>query len=333
MRDKELKALLEKYLNGNATPEEERLVNDWYDALSDQRSPSLDEHARGSLRDFYWRELKLRMKDRHATVPMWPRLVAVAASLAVIAVAIFYFRPSAERNHVAEIQSVPREVVKENFSSEIMKVTLPDRSTVTLFPNSTLRYGEDFNRDQRRIELSGQAFFEVAHDAERPFFVYANDVVAKVLGTSFSVTAYPADDSVTIMVKTGRVLVRAKTKRGDGQLADEELILVPNQQAIYSRNTREAALMELHQPNIVIRDEQAIKVRFEGAPVSEVFRTLADMYKVEIEFDEAAFSTCSITTSSTGKDMYERIDVICEIIGATYTIQDNRILISGSGCN
>lgn len=333
MGDKRLKALLEKYLNGSATPEEKQLVNDWYDALHEQKTPFLDEQARRSLRAFYWKELKARMHGKHQTRRMWPAFFAVAASLTLIAVTIFYFMPPREDSRVSGVESTSQEVVVGNTTSQIRMVTLPDLSTVTLFPKSTLRYGKDFNINQRRIDLAGQAFFEVTHDAERPFFVYANDVVAKVLGTSFSVTAYPADDSVTIMVKTGRVLVRAKTKREDGQLEDRELILAPNQQAVYSRNNYEAAFMELDQPNIVIRHEQAVKVRFEGAPVSEVFKTLADMYKVQIEFDEAAFSTCSITTSSSGKDMYERIDVICEIIGATYTIKDNKIMISGSGCN
>lgn len=333
MPHEKLKDLLRKYLDGTATRDEERVVNDWYNSLSEKKDARLEEPLRSHLRASYWNAIKAAIRVKRSERPMWPRLVAVAASVSLLAVVFFYALPGAHDNHVAQtVRPLPVKVV-DNPSSEIMMIQLPDSSTVTLFPNSTLRYDEDFNVAQRKVDLTGQAFFEIFHDAEKPFSVFANEVVATVLGTSFSVTAYPADDSVTVMVKTGRVSVLARTMRDDGELEDKEVVLVRNEQAIYDRSAYQVALMRLDQPNVVIRHEEALKVRFDATPLSEVFETLEKLYKVDIEFDEAVFSTCSITTVASGKDMYERIDVICEIIGATYTIEGNRILINGTGCN
>src|SRR5690606_28024749 len=95
---------------------------------------------------------------------------------------------------------------------------------------------------------------------------------------------------------------------------------------------RKVARALVNDPKIIISREEVEKIRFEGAPISDIFRALEKMYGVEILFDETKFSDCTITTSVDGKDLYERIDVICEITGARYSVEETRIIIQGTGC-
>jgi hypothetical protein len=204
---------------------------------------------------------------------------------------------------------------------------------VTLSPGSSLRYTDTFNNRDRRVQLSGQAFFEIFHNQQKPFYVFANEVVTKVLGTSFSVEAYPDGKDITVSVKSGKVSVYTRGDTDSALAESEKVILTPNQKAVYSRSENKVSRMLVRNPDIVIPQEEAKKIRFEGASASEIFVALEKMYGVEITFDEGKFSNCFLTTSVKGNDLYERIDVICDIIGATYAVEGTTIVISGAGCN
>ena len=73
-------------------------------------------------------------------------------------------------------------------------------------------------------------------------------------------------------------------------------------------------------------------MRFEEAPVTEIFKALEKVYGVEIEFDEEQFSACRLTTVINKDDLYGRLDIICNVIGTSYILQADRIVINGAGC-
>jgi hypothetical protein len=74
-------------------------------------------------------------------------------------------------------------------------------------------------------------------------------------------------------------------------------------------------------------------MRFEEAPVAEIFKALEKAYGVNIEFDELIFSSCELTTVVADEGLYSRLDIICDAIGTSYTLHEDRIVISGTGCN
>lgn len=75
-------------------------------------------------------------------------------------------------------------------TGQSLTLRLPDGSTVSLYPNSTISYPSAFTGDERRVTLSGKATFHVVHDAAHPFFVDAEGVETKVLGTMFNISTY-----------------------------------------------------------------------------------------------------------------------------------------------
>jgi len=336
MAEIRLRDLFKKYLEGKATPEERKLVDDWYERSRDQKNVRLSESERVHLRHYYWSTLKKNIRRSPSRKVIVLRTLAVAASVsAIVCAAVFHFYTP----KVTGMQAVHTEVIEkhefiQNKTDAVRTVKLADNSLIKLSPGSSVRVSPLFNIKDREIELSGEAFFDIARDENKPFYVRANEVTTRVLGTSFTVRAYPDDPEVTVAVKSGSVSVYAHREDKGVQIPEvQKVVLSPNQQAVYKRSAGTVSRMLVEEPEVVIPEEEVKKIRFEGVPVSEIFKALEKMYGVDIEFEEANFARCTMTTSARGEDLYERIDVICEITGATYAIDGTQIRITGTGCN
>lgn len=110
------------------------------------------------------------------------------------------------------------------------KLTLPDGSVVHLNGSTTLKYDASLQHNpQREVYLSGEAYFEVAKNTEKPFIVHAEKVSIKVLGTVFNVSSYPENPDIQVSLLEGSVKVAADSE------AKKEIILTPNEQAIYNK--------------------------------------------------------------------------------------------------
>jgi hypothetical protein len=86
-------------------------------------------------------------------------------------------------------------------------------------------------------------------------------------------------------------------------------------------------------PQVIVPAEEFKRMRFEGAPVKEIFNAIEKVYGVDIIYDEPKFLGCTLTTTISDGDIYNRLDIICKVIGASYEVKEDRILISGAGCN
>src|SRR5205807_4074147 len=99
-----------------------------------------------------------------------------------------------------------------------LRLTLPDSSRVLLSVGTRLRVPRDFGVPARAVELDGEAYFVVRHDARRPFLVRTRQGVTEDLGTSFDVRAYPEDDYLQVVVAAGRVALPAGGRGGESVL-------------------------------------------------------------------------------------------------------------------
>ncbi|MCE6990166.1 FecR family protein [Dyadobacter sp. CY323] len=220
-----------------------------------------------------------------------------------------------------------------NTGEKTLMVNLPDGSRVYLQKDSKLSYASDFSGKTRDVFLSGAAFFDVTKNPEKPFIVYANELVTKVLGTSFTISAFDRDSKVTVAVKTGKVSVFANRYVGDVDPETKGIILIPNQQADFQRKSETISRSLVEQPKVVIAKKELEKFAFNNAPVAEIFAAMESAYGVDFLFDHEVLSECRLTTSLSEETLFERLDVICEAIGATYKVVDAQIVITGRKCN
>ena len=210
---------------------------------------------------------------------------------------------------------------------------LSDSTLVTLFPKSQLRIDSDFGKKKREVYLSGEAFFQVARNTEKPFFVYTGDVVTKVLGTSFRIKAFSTDQNVSVAVSTGKVTV-FKQKKGTAisQVLSDEIILAPNQQAVYEKSGERLVKTLVENPVILHTGTGAEVFEFVDTPVPKVLYNLEKAYGVKIVFDELLLHGCNFTARLTNEPLFEKLNMVCETIQARYEVVDGQIVIYAKKC-
>lgn len=228
-------------------------------------------------------------------------------------------------------------IEKVNPGSRPLRVALQDGSTVTLQPNSRISYTSSIaTSSQRYVYLTGEAFFEVAKSPQKPFFVYANEIVTKVLGTSFRVRAFDNDQKVTVSVRTGKVSVFNRTDPNATRLSvNAELsgvILTPNQQLIFDRPDHRMQKTLVPHPEVVFPSAKPLSFTYQDVPVKQVFADLKKAYGIAIEYNEEILGHCLLTASLTEESLHEKLNLICKGIQAEYRVQDTRIIITGQGC-
>lgn len=220
-----------------------------------------------------------------------------------------------------------------NLSKTPRVVVLPDHSTVTLSPETRLRFLAAFDGRERVVYLDGEGFFEVARNIERPFFVHTSSLTMKVLGTSFTIKAFQKLKRVIVEVKTGKVSVRKNDGQSNGGRKVDEIILTPNQKIVYDNAEDRLSRMIVDAPQAILPAEEVKRMRFENAPVAEVFQAIEKVYGVDIVYDEGNFSNCRLTTSISDGGIYNRLDIICKAMEARYEMAENQIVVTGPGCN
>ncbi len=221
-------------------------------------------------------------------------------------------------------------------SSQSRGVKLPDGSLVTLSARSTVRYAPTLGKTpQRAVYLQGEAFFEVVKDPTRPFFVYANGVVTRVLGTSFRVSAYETTPNVTVQVRTGRVAVFANTHAQNAGTLFSHLkngvVLTPNQQVVLLPNETLVKSI-VQQPTLLHPDTDRAGTVYTDTPLSQIFQKLETSYGIEIVYDQATLRECLLTARLYDEPLLEQIALLCKTVGATYAVTDGRIVVSGGNC-
>lgn len=269
---------------------------------------------------------------------------AVAASVAMVMSLGWWawtvYKPDYAQNQpVAVTQPANPLIDRWNRTTKPQLVSLPDGSSVVLQKGSRVSYRKLFLDSIRAVTLEGEAYFEVAKDANHPFIVQTNELVTKVLGTSFNVRAYADDTDVIVTVRSGRVAVFTQTDRKQRQkLASSALggvVLTRNQQLVFARQEaqvvrRPEATPPPNTPKGSILNESTFL--YNATPVSNIFRELERLYGITITYDKNALASCRLTTDLTNEPLPDKMNIICKSIEATYTMQANHFVVSGRGC-
>ncbi|XWW44123.1 FecR family protein [Fibrella sp. USSR17] len=269
------------------------------------------------------------------------RYWAAAASVAVLLLvgSLWYMKQRSSTltysQLVGQSPLALQEVVNTESTSRL--VHLPDGSTIRLAPASRISFPKTFNKLARReVYLSGKAFFEVVRKPDQPFLVYANELVTKVLGTSFTINAPESDRQITVDVRTGRVAVFA---HNDPQRAEKQtspvvggLVVTANQQITFTRDNQQLAKSLVDQPALLPTVPPTTSFEFDETPAPAIFNALEKAYGVEIVYDNELLKACRLTASLTNEPLFEKIRLLCQGLDATYEVIDTRIVISAKGC-
>jgi ferric-dicitrate binding protein FerR (iron transport regulator) len=222
----------------------------------------------------------------------------------------------------------PSSTVTVAAGAERRQTTLPDGSRVWVNRHSTLRYAADFNATARVVELQGEAFFDVQKNQGRPFTVLANQTRTRVLGTSFNVRAYGAEDSVEVAVVTGRVAfspVRPLTAGTDS------VLLTPGQRGVIHRVMPTAAVQKpIVDPNF--RAWQRQELVFDNQSLAQLSQTLSRYYDTPVTLANPALGRCRFTGTFAHASLPEVLRVVGLSANLTVRPAGAGYTLDGPGC-
>ncbi|HUP11936.1 MAG TPA: FecR domain-containing protein, partial [Niastella sp.] len=335
--------LLLRYASGTASPNEKVLVEHWYELLYNNSLPALKQEELNTIEQEMWTYIEQEgilpgngpvvasiESNRRPRLLYYISAAAIVIALAITCCFLFEPKPIAFSYEQSRRQHQLSETI--NSTSAPQGVLLSDGSYVILQPSSKIAFS-NFNSASREVYLEGAAFFQVTKDPKRPFYVYTNELVTKVLGTSFDVRAFSHDDTVKVVVHTGKVTVYQRRKNeGEQQLTKlSATIITPNQQVLFNRQQLSIIKSIFMQPQAVITssDKSNSQLFFTDAPAPEVFMSIQRSYGISIFYDEEQISHCSFTAAFTNETFFERIKLVCKAIEATYEQADGQIIITG----
>jgi len=204
-------------------------------------------------------------------------------------------------------------------------LTLNDSTKVWLCAGSRLAFPTVFTDKKREIYLEGEAYFEVAHDANKPFIVNTGAMFLSVLGTRFYVSANPSDEKIVTVLIDGKVVINEKTTQ---KRALKETVLKPGEKAIYSKNSKILDVKQAENLDFYIAWTEGWFL-FSKEDLITVFKKLERYYNVKFIFDKSFHSDDLITGKLDLKDSVSDVLIILsEISNLSFKIEDdNNIFI------
>ena len=250
-------------------------------------------------------EIVQRKTIRKEVITLIYKYAAVIIFAVLLGSAGFYL---GFRNHTAEVYS---EIISTP-NQVIIEYTLPDGSVVALNSNSKLVFPKQFKGETREVTIEGEAFFEVTPNPEKPFIINAGNAQVKVVGTSFNVSAYPENETVEVIVKTGKVQITSKN--ADEISTAKHVYLTPGEKGTLSNKNSVVDKSENSNPNYLAWKTHDFI--FDEVPLNEVFKCLEKTYHVNIEVSEPKLNDLKLNAQFDKKP----IDFILNVVSLTFNL-------------
>lgn len=300
------------------------LMNDeWENHIN---GPELDKNSVNQLFD---RVLSAREYSEDTDQPIklnpgrsW--IIWAAASLLIGVSALWFYGSSTTGVQQARVTAVKnKSMINLVAADEHRKIKLPDGSIVILNNTSTLEFPVSFSGKTREVILKGEGYFDIRHNAEKPFIVHTGKLSTTVLGTAFNIKAYDHENNVVVTVTRGKVMV----KNEDKTLG----VIVPDQQIVFNKTGMKSSLVPVVASKIVEWQEKDLY--FDDVTMDEAVAQLAKRFNVKIKFANEESKDCRFTaTFLKGESLDEILQIITSFNHITYQKKAGEIIISGNGC-
>jgi ferric-dicitrate binding protein FerR (iron transport regulator) len=280
--------------------------------------PALKERLDVRLQHIFDNATRTIPKRRQLTIWRWAAAACIVATLSVGLYRLVAKRLPAENNVVAKVSlhAVP-------LTGYTRYLTLSDGSSVVLHAGSKLEYPAEFKGGTREVILSGEAYFDIAHNPAKPFIIHTGKIRTTVLGTAFNIKS--DEKQVIVSVTRGKV----KVESGSTILA----VLTPNEQVQYDVPEAVSVRHTVNAASIVTHWTQEDMV-FNGIPFEEIANLLSKRYGVPVQFKNESLKKCKIRASFSGTETLEQVSsVLCAIRNGSFEqLTDGTILFNGEGC-
>lgn len=250
-------------------------------------------------------------KDRNITVKRrksfmfyWQRVAAVIAIPLMLISAYLFFSVPQDFQYTTTYQEIFSPYGCRSF------INLPDSSKVWLNAGSRLKYPVRFGSEERRVELEGEAFFEVESDKEKPFIVRTKKMDVKATGTAFNVEAYQAGDRTAVTLVEGVVDLKSGNK---------ELHLSPNERIDYDHATSKYKRFDNDLYKWYSWKDGILA--FRNDPLEYVFKRIGQTYNIDFRIKDSSLTYYIYHATFEG----ESLDEILHLLELSAPIRYKRI--------
>ena len=346
--------LIAKYLRGESSPAEKEQLFDWLSQHPDNRelfnqlsslwnttgwegadtAQSFQPDA-----DLAWQKFRTRVNIVPASGPEvkasepreiplrqesnpWLRLgTRIAASVLLVLGLVFWLK--------FYFSDKPATTLSQSTKGEKRIIYLPDSSKVYLNRHSQISYVAGFEDGKRIVNLSGEAFFEVRKDAGKPFIIYSQNAQTEVLGTSFNVRAYEKEETVEVMVVTGKVAFSERAGKAVPGQPPAKVYLTPGFRAELAKKGS-LSKTAIDDPNgMAWRNEKLV---FSNTQLSVVVESLQRYFQVPIAVANPQLLDCRFTGTFEQPELDQILEVLKVSVNLNYTAQGEEYVLSGQGC-
>ncbi|MDP1801874.1 MAG: FecR domain-containing protein [Bacteroidota bacterium] len=322
--------LIAKYIKGEATQEERHTVEQWLN--TDNANAVLLEEIKttwetsGKLntpikidKAKAWNSIQQKIKEEGKIIPITRKAPAyntwILRAAAILIVGLF------ATWLVLKTGNKP-ELIYVQTTTEERTIVLPDSSVVILNENSKLSYPKEFAANQRKVELEGEAFFEVTKNAQKPFIIDNKNFDVKVLGTSFNILAYEKDNEATVTVVTGKV---AFTDKNGGSV-----LLVKDEVGTLNKNDHQ--LFRSNNVNSNFLAWKTKKLEFTNTNFTDVCITLKKYFAVNILVKDKNILNCTFTGYFEDPKLPDVLKVLEKTLNIKAVVNQKNVEITGQGC-
>jgi len=339
--------LLQRYLAGKCTEEEEKIVLEWYETLIDSSDLHLSDAERSRIEAKLWNAITANVQEEEQTpakvIPVtsrtWFRMAAAACLLVFAGAAVIWYMASRNTNKqpaIAEVKTTGFDSLVNTTRAE-KELMLADSSVITLQPGAVIYYPRSFSDVTRDVYLHGSAFFKVYHNPLKHFKVHINSgLTTEVLGTTFNIVQNKPAGNIEVAVVTGKVLVyRKQAKNNTVTDSTEGVILTRNKKVIYNATSSRftTGIVDNPQPLSNTKASNGAtntppeQLAFEEEPLQNVLQALSNIYGISIVAENENVAARHFTGNLSGYDMHTQLDAICKAAQTTYEINGTQITI------
>lgn len=282
-----MKSIIKKYLSGKSSEEEQkdllqwirreenlnefqRIKQEWSTEVRKETMPSEFAQDWKAIQGKMMAQLQQEVQQKQRTLNFF-RYAAIFMVLIAVPALLYIFsqnQPAAPLVYTT---------VAADYG-QISKAILPDSSVVWVNSGSSIKYNNQFSASNRDIELEGEAFFEVTRNADLPLIVTNSDLKVKVLGTEFSVSAYPEEPNIHVILEKGKVEL---TSASNTRFRQE---MKPGEMATFSKIKKELALTAVNTSLYTSWKDGLINIY--NLPLSELVIKLEKRFNQKFLVDE-----------------------------------------------
>ncbi|PSL50271.1 FecR family protein [Chitinophaga niastensis] len=298
------------------------------------------EEEEAGVFDRYWPQLQEEEADvlkQSAIVPLRSKrklwMAAVITGICVLAATAWLMRPYVGRfsQPVAENEVTTREGSRS-------KIKLPDGTQVWLNGGSKLTYNDDMKHaGTREVYLSGEACFDVAKDAEKPFIIHAGKMQVNVLGTVLNVRAYNDDSKTEATLVSGRIEVLMKDVPG------QKIHLQPGEKLILYNNSQQkitpkqpairysvANASTLPNDSMLLAETSWVenKLVFNNEKMPDILKKMEHWYNVSFEVNNEQINAVHFSGAFQDETVTEALTAMQQILHFQFTVKGNKIIIN-----